>query len=200
MAEKRKQPDAEEASIVDYGDRFLRASNRGFRGLDFAREGQWRGDFAFVQLADPQLGMLHWNKSWEEEGAMLKKAVDQINALKPKFVVVCGDLVNAYPDTQLAEQELQFADFKRITSQLDPAIPLVCVCGNHDVGDRPTNATVAQYGKHVGDNYFSFWAGGVRFLALDTQIYRDWALSKARWTRRGNLSARADVPAWLLRA
>ena len=32
------------------------------------------------------------------------------------------------------------------------------------------------------------------------QIYRGWALTNAVWARKGNLSQRADVPAWLLRA
>ena len=32
------------------------------------------------------------------------------------------------------------------------------------------------------------------------QIYRDWVLDEADWTRKGNLSERADVPAWLLRS
>jgi len=36
-----------------------------------------------------------------------------------------------------------------------------------------------------------------------SQIYREWALAEAVWTRKGNLSTRADngdMPAWLLRA
>jgi hypothetical protein len=32
------------------------------------------------------------------------------------------------------------------------------------------------------------------------QFYRDWALEHAHWTRKGKLSARADVPRWLLEA
>jgi hypothetical protein len=32
------------------------------------------------------------------------------------------------------------------------------------------------------------------------QIYRDWVLNEAAWTRRGNLSERTDVPSWLLRS
>lgn len=32
------------------------------------------------------------------------------------------------------------------------------------------------------------------------QIYRRWALQSAQWTRRGSLSTRSDVPAWVLRA
>lgn len=41
-----------------------------------------------------------------------------------------------------AQQE---EDFKAILSQLNPAIPLVCVCGNHDVGNQPTREGVAMY-------------------------------------------------------
>ena len=50
----------------------------------------------FVQLADPQLGMLNSDQedgTWDEEEATLSKAVDHINRLKPKFAIVCGDLV-----------------------------------------------------------------------------------------------------------
>jgi hypothetical protein len=32
------------------------------------------------------------------------------------------------------------------------------------------------------------------------QLYRKWALTEAAWCKKGNLSARADVPAWVLRA
>ena len=173
---KRKTPADEDydAATEDPSNRFVRASNRSFKGLNYEQEGRWSGDFAFVQLADPQLGMLNMNNGWEEEEKMLEVCVNHINRLQPKFVVVCGDLVNAYPDTQTATQELQIRDFKRICSGIDPHIPLVCLCGNHDVGDRPTVKTLATYGKHFGDDYFSFWVGGVRFLALNTQLYRDW--------------------------
>ena len=48
------------------GGRFRRARNRGFDGFTFEKEGTWRNDFQFIQLADPQLGMLNGDKSWEE--------------------------------------------------------------------------------------------------------------------------------------
>ena len=53
----------------------------------------------FVQLADPQLGMLNSDQedgTWDEETATLAKAVEQINRLKPKFAIVCGDLVHSF--------------------------------------------------------------------------------------------------------
>lgn len=32
----------------------------------------------------------------------------------------------------------QIADFKRVFGRVDADIPLLCACGNHDVGDCPT--------------------------------------------------------------
>lgn len=99
---------------------------------------------------------------------MIRLAVEHINRLRPAFVIVCGDLTNAYPDKGPSEAEAQVsavaprashvfaadkchasrqqvrevADFKAAMAQVDEAIPLVCVCGNHDVGNRPTEATI----------------------------------------------------------
>ena len=38
-------------------------------------------------------------------------------------------------------------------AQVDESIPLVCVCGNHDVGNTPTRATVALFRSRFGDDY-----------------------------------------------
>ena len=58
--------------------------------------------WTFVQLADPQLGMHNSangeNPGWDEEEAMLRLAVDKINALRPAFAIVCGDLVHEFPE------------------------------------------------------------------------------------------------------
>ena len=54
---------------------------------------------------------------------------------------------------------------------LDPEIPLVCVCGNHDVGEEPTKETIEGYAKSFGDDYFSFWHGGVKFMVINSQYF-----------------------------
>ncbi len=42
------------------------------------------------------------------EVEMLKASVEHINRLKPRFAIVCGDLVNAFPwETDRELQELQ---------------------------------------------------------------------------------------------
>ena len=50
----------------------------------------------------------------------------------------------------------QEADFKKVFESLDPAIPMLCVCGNHDIGNSPTHQTIERYTQNFGDDYFYF--------------------------------------------
>lgn len=116
--------------------RFRRAHDRVFDGFSAHGEGCWQGDFSFVVLADTQLGMLNSDQSWEEESKMMREAIMHINRLKPRFVVVCGDLVNAMPQSEhdhitRQRQKEQVRDFKKIANTIDDSIALLCVCGNH---------------------------------------------------------------------
>lgn len=70
------------------------------------KEAKWEGSFIFIQGADCQYGMIDdmAEKSpigWQEEIRLTRIAVDRINQMKPKpkFFVVCGDLVHAFPGT-----------------------------------------------------------------------------------------------------
>ncbi|KAK8787298.1 hypothetical protein V5799_022925 [Amblyomma americanum] len=55
-------------------------------------------------------------------------------------------------------------------------VPLVCICGNHDIGNQPTVASVAGYRASFGDDYFTFWCGGVMCIVLNSQFYEDPSL------------------------
>ena len=46
--------------------------------------------FTFIQICDPQLG----KGGYEHDLKTFEQAVVQSNALKPDFVVICGDLVS----------------------------------------------------------------------------------------------------------
>jgi len=110
----------------------------------------------------------------ELEIEMSRKAVKVINRLDPlpRFVVVCGDLVNAFPSAaDLHRKEVEI--FKQVWSQLDKRICLVCVCGNHDIGDRPRSSTIANYKNSFGDDYFRFEVGRDRFIVLNSQLFKD---------------------------
>lgn len=69
-------------------------------------------------------------------------------------------------------RERQYADFVKVFKNLDPEIKLICVCGNHDVGDDPTEETVAIYRKQFGPDYYSFWVAGVKFIVLNSQYFK----------------------------
>ncbi|XP_030257001.1 serine/threonine-protein phosphatase CPPED1 [Sparus aurata] len=168
--------------MAESEDIFLRAKHRTFSGLSEDAERDWRGPFCFIQAADPQLGLMKaWRdgdcdgggEEWAEEVELTKQAVEAINQLRPrpKFMVLCGDLVHAMPDTPFREG--QERDLKAALKGTDPSIPLVFVSGNHDLGNTPTPRTVEQYCGAWGDDYFSFWVGGVLCLVLNSQLFFD---------------------------
>lgn len=150
---------------------FQKAEKKAFPGLSYENEKNWKEPFFFIQMADCQLGFIEENRSWDEEIRLLEKAVDQINQLHPKFVILCGDLVHAFPREPMREE--QIADFKKIACRIDPAIPLICLCGNHDVGNQPDRSTIAMYENDFGAHYFSFWVGGTQGIVLNSSLIWD---------------------------
>ncbi|CAD7937429.1 unnamed protein product [Amoebophrya sp. A25] len=244
----------------------LRATASGkVPGFSEAEEGQWKGPFFFVQMADTQLGMTDtlapkklvaegYNRKqlFEAELDMLRCAVKTINRIQPAFVLLCGDIVNAYPSSALPphllkptpsipssappptsifsssstkdrKQEMEKAvreaekaalavsspsstksaaavasnstrdsstsmnaiiegarkkrqeqidACQEVMTEIDSRIPLLCCCGNHDMGDRPNFTSVKEYRKTWGHDYFSFWVKGVYCLVLNSQLFK----------------------------
>lgn len=144
-----------------------KAVNKKYPGFTYETEGRWQGPFCFIHAADTQFGLIDsWNavplaeQTWEKEIVLTRKAISAANKLspKPRFFVVCGDLVNAFPWEKYNDPQVK--DFKKIFTELDPSIPLICVCGNHDVGDSPTQESLQKYRNNFGDDFYSFWVGG----------------------------------------
>uniref|UniRef100_A0A3P9H9R6 Serine/threonine-protein phosphatase CPPED1 n=1 Tax=Oryzias latipes TaxID=8090 RepID=A0A3P9H9R6_ORYLA len=145
-------------------------------------EHRWTGPFYFIQAADPQLGLMKaWKDGncdgggdeWTEEVELTKQAVEAVNRLRPRprFMVLCGDLVHSMPGTEFKEG--QERDLKEALKGTDPSIPLIFVSGNHDIGNTPTPSSVENFCKTWGDDYFSFWVGGVLCLVLNSQLFFD---------------------------
>ena len=65
----------------------------------------WSGPFTFVQAADTQYGMIDsyvYKKTepgWSKEIELTQTAINILNNMKPKprFFVVCGDLLDSFP-------------------------------------------------------------------------------------------------------
>ena len=116
----------------------------------------------FIQLADPQFGASTADRDFVQETANYEFAVANVNRLRPKFVIICGDLINKVGDP------IQAAEYFRITAKIDPSIPVYAVAGNHDVGNEPTPETLADYRQHFGKDYYSFREGGIYGIVLDS--------------------------------
>ncbi|XP_035292839.1 serine/threonine-protein phosphatase CPPED1 isoform X2 [Cricetulus griseus] len=169
-------------SFAEAGDVFHRARGRTLDAFSSEKEKEWKGPFYFIQGADPQFGLMKaWSTGdcdnggdeWEQEIRLTEKAVEAINKLspKPKFFVLCGDLIHAMPGTPW--QKEQTKDLQQVLKAVHKDIPLVFVSGNHDLGNVPTAETVKDFCQTWGDDYFSFWVGGVLFLVLNSQFFYD---------------------------
>ncbi|MEN8774938.1 MAG: metallophosphoesterase [Akkermansiaceae bacterium] len=116
-------------------------------------------EFTFIQMCDTQLGM----GGYEHDVKTFELAVDQINAMAPDFVLICGDLVGK-------ANEKSFADFNRIKSGF--TIPCHCAAGNHDVGNKPTTDSLENYRKQIGKDYFTLQHKGYTFVIANTQLWK----------------------------
>jgi 3',5'-cyclic AMP phosphodiesterase CpdA len=78
--------------------------------------------------------------------------------------VICGDLANRVGHAG------QIAEFQRISSTLNPSIPLYLVAGNHDVGNEPTKESLQAYRATFGPDWYSFRQGDVYGIVLNSQL------------------------------
>jgi len=116
--------------------------------------------FTFVQVCDPQLG---WGAGYQNDVNSFKQAVRCINSLNPDLVVICGDLVDNFNDSSIA-------DFLQIRSGL--TMPSYCAPGNHDVGNSPTLSRLERYRQAIGNDYFSFEHKGYTFVITNTSLWK----------------------------
>ncbi len=120
--------------------------------------------FFFIMLTDPQFGMYSGDKGFEQESANYEFAVAAVNRLKPAFAIVLGDLINKPGDAA------QMAEYRRISGKVDRSIPVYHVAGNHDVGNEPTPESLAAYRNSLGRDYYSFHAGSIHAIVLDSPL------------------------------
>jgi 3',5'-cyclic AMP phosphodiesterase CpdA len=116
--------------------------------------------FTFVQVSDPQLG---WGYGYANDLNSFKQAVSHINGLKPDLVVICGDMVDSFNTTSVA-------DFQQARSEL--TVPSYCAPGNHDVGNSPTVSSLDRYRQAFGDDYFSFEHKGYTFVIVNSSLWK----------------------------
>jgi 3',5'-cyclic AMP phosphodiesterase CpdA len=152
------------------------------------------GPWFFAVLSDPQMGMYTSDRDFTQETANLEFVIANLNRLHPRFVVVCGDLVNRSADSA------EIAEYKRILGKLDPSIPVYNVPGNHDVGNTPTAATLNAYRGSFGRDYYTFSAPGILGIVLDSNLIRSperdpqAAREQEAWLEKTLAAAKSNPP------
>jgi len=127
----------------------------------------WEKPFFFIQMADPQFGMISGNQGFAEETRLFEKAIACANELKPAFVIVSGDLINKPGDSTQADE------FLRIANQLDKSIPIYLVAGNHDVENVQTEKSLAWYRGKFGREIYAFEHGGCAGIVLNSLLLKN---------------------------
>ena len=147
---------------------------------------------SFVQMADPQFGMFSSVSKFSDadkaerrqrginieytgpileglakETSLFTEAIETANKINPDFVVICGDMVHN------SNSDEQFQELIRISRLLNEDIKLYWVAGNHDVGDKPTRAGLAQYKEQFGEYNYSFQEENCYFIVLNSSICYD---------------------------
>jgi 3',5'-cyclic AMP phosphodiesterase CpdA len=151
----------------------------------------------FAVLADPQFGMYAKDANFAQETANLEFAIANLNRLHPRFVVICGDLVNKPGDAA------EIAEYKRVLGELAPSIPVYNVAGNHDVGNVPTPQSLAAYRAAIGPDEYTFTAGNLYGIVLDSNLIAapqgdpDAARQQEEWLRK-TLAAAPSNPQQLV--
>ena len=140
------------------------------------------GDFKFAVLGDSQL----------QNPRVFEGIVQEVNLLKPDFVIHVGDMIEGYTYDPVRIRE-EWEGFKRQIAPL--TMPFYPVAGNHDVVTTPLQALFAEvWGKDR--LYYSFDHKGSHFVVLNTDYNLNYGMVTAEqlaWLDRDlQKSARAD--------
>ena len=145
---------------------------------DLARLAGWRGlsptsadAFRFVIMSDRTGG---------HAPGKLAQFVEQVNLLKPDFVMSIGDIIEGYKsDEEVLRKQWQEADGH--LSKLDA--PFFYCAGNHDIMHAAARKVYDQLHLVNGRSYYSFDYRGCHFVVLDSTalIGRPLALAQAQW-------------------
>ncbi len=159
----------------------------------------YKDDFTFVQLTDvhvwgPEVsypGSTDHERSARPNGIdsarkgaiYYRKAIDQINIMRPDFCVLSGDCMfgqkyfvqdNGPPWGDTTEYQYEMSWFYQETLRLD--VPVFIVMGNHDSYNEGPNGAhedwFANWRKLYGPLYHSFDYGAYHFVASNSQ---DWS-------------------------
>ena len=129
--------------------------------------------FTFVSLADIHVhrrDISGWMQPQTDKGispegrpVYFENAIEQVNLIRPDFVVLLGDFVRAQHEP--GDYQVEFEEFYRALEGFD--VPVFAVPGNHDVYVNEVDGA-RVWEENLGPLYYSFDVGGCHFTAVDT--------------------------------
>ena len=115
------------------------------------------------------------------------KAVEQVNLLRPDFVMTVGDFIGGYTEDP-AVIARQWEEFEAETARLNA--PFFYCIGNHDATNAVEREIYLKRHGVDGKGYYSFSYRGCHFIVLDSMTFDD----AAQWTwLEGDLKAAAGA-------
>lgn len=102
-----------------------------------------------------------------ERPGVIDVAIEQVNLLRPEFIMSVGDLIDGGTEDTLNLKE-EWNEFDNKSSKA--IAPMFYTGGNHDL----TNTTMRDvWEKRHGKRYYHFKYNNVLFLVLDSEDYED---------------------------
>ncbi len=158
-------------------------------------------DFTFVVISDPHVSRPDLVARYAHNHRVAK-LVEQINALKPAFVIDSGDIVTTFPGRE------DFDDCAKRSLELFGAlqVPVYHAPGNHDIGNKlqitysgdpgpdevykkgwyVNRQNLEQYRRYFGPDYFSFEHEGCHFIVMNNALLNSGMPEEAeqeKWLR-----------------
>lgn len=169
--------------------------------VDFAlRRAPARRALTFVHASDTHIA--------PASAARMQRLRALVDSLRPDFVLITGDLVRDALRVEEKEARSYYALFQQEAAQV--RVPLFTVPGNHEIfgierersgvaADHPLYART-MYRRYRGPDYYSFNAGGVHFVGLnsvdidDTRYYGHVDSLQLSWLARDLAAVPAATP------
>lgn len=120
----------------------------------------------FVQISDPQLGFMNLSADYSPEAELLSKAIAQVNAMDPEFVVLTGDYIQWRTDTSA------LAAFDSLRTFFDQDTPVYYLPGNHDVGNDAQDWEVEAFVKRYGHDRFVHKTADYTVIGFNTSVIK----------------------------
>jgi len=120
--------------------------------------------FSFAVLGDPHS---HRPANPEDPSEELLRIIEEVNLLRPAFVLSTGDLIRGYT-TDEERLRLEHTGARRTLGRL--RVPFYPCIGNHDVREPISERVWREF---WGGRYYSFDYADCHFVMLDAELSKD---------------------------